>query len=270
MSFSYSKVDTFHQCPYKYKLRYIDKLEPIPDTSPENALFEGTAVHEGIEKRSIDAAMESYKSHYTELTEANEVEMLKIKTILKTAIEQIPEGEYEYKLLDESGFVGYIDCLVKNDDGTYDILDFKYSNNFSGYTKSAQIHVYRYFFEKLTGNKVRDIYYVFIPKYKNKLTEGMTPEDVTKLKEDIIQDLSSKDIIFQKIDYDKQQIGWFFGRKTLMEKAKVFEKKYTTMCNWCDYKEYCSTNGKDTSKLVIKEPVETIIEKPIVEQVSLF
>ena len=47
MSFSHSKVETHHTCPYKYKLRYVDKLEPKPDLRPSNALYIGTAVHEG-------------------------------------------------------------------------------------------------------------------------------------------------------------------------------------------------------------------------------
>ena len=31
MRFSYSSVSMFNQCPYRWKLRYVDKLKTIPD-----------------------------------------------------------------------------------------------------------------------------------------------------------------------------------------------------------------------------------------------
>ena len=249
---SYSKVETWNSCPYKYKLRYIDKLEPIPDTRPDNALFEGTAVHEGIENRSVDKAIESYKSNFTEITKDHEIEILKLKTILPRAIEQIPEGEYEYKLFDGL-FVGYIDMLVKIDEGLYDLYDFKFSNNISGYKKSGQVHIYKYYYEKLTGNKIRNMYYAFIPKMKEKLDESISEQDFMKL----LEKYSTKDIKFEKIEFDKQQIGWFFARKTLMERDKTFNKRYSNKCLYCEFAKYCSTNGKDKSELLNKDPVET-------------
>lgn len=50
MQVSYSRIDTFKQCPYKYKLIYIDKLETKFNLDPTNALVLGTALHTGIEK----------------------------------------------------------------------------------------------------------------------------------------------------------------------------------------------------------------------------
>ena len=254
MSFSYSKVNTWNDCPYKYRLKYIDKLEAKPDTSPSNALYFGTATHCGIEHRSVEAALESYKSNYPEITEAHEIEMLKLKTILPKAFEQIPEGEYEKCLRDKDGFIGFIDCIVDNGDGTVDLLDFKTSNNISGYLKSGQLHVYKYYYEKLTGNKVRNLYYVFIPKFKDTLTEGMSEQDIEKLKTKIVEYFKDKDITFEKVEYDENKKGLFFARKALMEKDLFFNKKYTTACNWCEFQKYCRTNGKDRSELVEKEP----------------
>ena len=250
MSFSYSKVQTYNECPYRYKLRYLDKLEPKPDLSPSNALFFGTATHTGIENRSVEKALESYKSNYPEITEAHEVEMFKLKTILPKAFEQIPEGEYEKCLKDADGFIGYIDCIVDNKDGTVDLLDFKTSNNVSGYKKSGQLHIYKYYYEKLTGNKVRNLYYVFIPKFKETLTEDVSVKDI---EDKIVEYFADKDIHFEKIEFDRQQVNWFFARKTLMEKATEFPKRYSTSCKWCDFQKYCSTNGKDKSELVEKD-----------------
>lgn len=249
MRVSYSQVNCFWSCPYKYKLRYKDHLEPVPDTSPTNALYEGTAIHTGIETRDIEKAIENYKSNYKELTKDHEIEIMKIKTILPKAIEQIPEGEYEYKLLTDE-FVGYIDMLVKVGEGIYDLADFKFSNNISGYKKSGQIHIYKYYYEKLTGNKIRNMYYVFIPKLTEKLNEGLTEE---KFINEILPAYSKKDIKFEKVEYDPQQLRWFFARKALMNKATTFEKRYSHECTWCEYAAYCRTNGEDTSGLIIKK-----------------
>lgn len=253
MSFSYSKVSCFNSCPYHYKLSYIDKLRTKFDEKPTNALCLGTAVHEGIENGSLDKAVESYKSNYSIWDDNNDIEVYKLEKIVPKAIEQIPKGEYEYKLLDDDGFVGYIDLLVKIDDNTYDLYDFKYSNNVSGYRSSGQIHVYKYYYEKLTGNKIRKMYYAMIPKCPNKLEEDLSVEDV---RSKIDKYLDKRDIKFEEIEFDPMQVRYFFARKTLMEKAVSYEKRYSTTCMWCEFQKYCKSNGRDRSEL--DEPQEEV------------
>mgnify|MGYP001609271620 FL=1 len=47
-SYSHSKLGTFQQCKYKYKLQYIDKIKvDIPDTVET---FMGKLVHKVLEK----------------------------------------------------------------------------------------------------------------------------------------------------------------------------------------------------------------------------
>lgn len=240
MGFSYSKVQCASECPYKYKLRYVDKLETIPDTRPSNALYLGTACHSGIENRSIDAAIESYRSNYTERTKEHDIEEFKLKTILEKAIKEIPEGEYEHKLLGNDGFIGFIDELVLNEDGTYTMYDFKYSNRADSYKTSGQLHVYKYYFEKLTGNKIKDMYYILIPKATRTLEESIKEE------------LDSKEINYLKIDFDPNQVGYFFAKKNKMlklDEEKSYPKCYTTNCRYCEYAKYCKTAGKDLSEL---------------------
>ena len=43
---SYSRVDLWKQCKYRYKLRYIDKLEPVDKCDPCDPLKNGIAIHE--------------------------------------------------------------------------------------------------------------------------------------------------------------------------------------------------------------------------------
>lgn len=245
MKVSYSKVQTFSDCPYKYKLRYLDKLEPKFDERPDNPLILGTRVHEGIETRNIEKAIEKYKEPYSIFNEENEWEIFKIKSILPVAIRDIPEGEYEYKLDIPNEFVGYIDLLVKIDEGLYDLYDFKYSNNVSSYLKSPQIHIYKYYYERITGNKIRNMYYAFIPKNNKKLPS----KNIEEAKNILTEELNNSKINFEKVEYNKQFVGYFFARKTLLEKATSFEKRYTTRCSYCEYQKYCRTKGEDRSEL---------------------
>lgn len=255
MGFSYSKVGTFTDCPYKYKLTYVDKLEPLPDLRPTNALYIGTAVHEGIEKRSVEAALESYKSNYPELTDDHEIEMFKIQSILPKAIEVVPEGEYEYKLIGDDGFIGFIDCLVPIKEGVYDLLDFKCSNNAKGYAESGQVHVYKYYYEQLTGNKIRNMYYVMIPKEPQVLNEDWS---IDKLKNHITTTFNNAEIKFVPIEYDIDKVNEFFNKRDKMFNATHYSKVYGWKCRWCPYSAYCKTNGRDTSGLKISQDVQEV------------
>ena len=49
MQFSYSRVNTFAQCPYKFKLQYLDEAKTIRDPAADDALIVGSAKQKGIE-----------------------------------------------------------------------------------------------------------------------------------------------------------------------------------------------------------------------------
>ena len=49
--YSYSRVNTYHTCPYKYKLQYIDKIK-LEEEGIE--AFMGSRVHETLEKLYLD------------------------------------------------------------------------------------------------------------------------------------------------------------------------------------------------------------------------
>lgn len=250
MGFSHSKVETHHSCPYKYKLRYVDKLKPKPDLSPTNALYIGTATHEGIENRNIDKALDSYRSNYPDISKDNELEMYKIRKMLEIAIAEIPEGIYEFKINDVDGFIGFIDMLVEVEPGIYDLYDFKTSNSASKYKQSTQVHVYKYYYEKLTGNKIRNLYYAMVPKSTVKLADCESYDDAIAKVDDFFKD---KSINFVKVDFDRSKVGYFFARKSAMDtsdKTGSYTKIYSTLCRFCEYNKYCSTNGKDRSELI--------------------
>ena len=60
VSYSHSKLGTFQQCRYKYKLQYIDKVKvDVPDTVET---FMGKLVHETLEKLYKDLKYQKLNS----------------------------------------------------------------------------------------------------------------------------------------------------------------------------------------------------------------
>ena len=158
----YSAVSTFENCPYQYKLRYIDEVEMLDEYEPTDALKIGTALHRGIEVDTSTAIQEYYNS-YPVISDQHITEAIKLEKMIPKVKAVIPEGQHEV-FFQYGKFKGTIDLLVNNRDGTYSIYDFKYSNNIDRYLESPQLHVYKYFAEKALGIKVRKLYFVFAEK----------------------------------------------------------------------------------------------------------
>lgn len=153
MTFSYSRVSCFANCPYQYKLRYIDKLKTIPEQNADNPLYLGTAIHLAFETGNVEDAIKNYESNYNIISDANINEEIKLRYLIPRVLELLPEAECEVEIKTD-GFVGYIDRLVflgeKDGIKHYKIMDYKYSNNIDHYLESSQLHVYKWFFEKPT------------------------------------------------------------------------------------------------------------------------
>ena len=255
--FSYSKVSCFENCQYQFFIKYILKLEAKFDEKPDNALVLGTAVHESIETKDPIEAIKKYYSNYSKLTIDNEIEAYKVKLVAENAIKDLPRGIYEYKLMSDE-FIGFIDMLVEVSPGVYDIYDFKYSNNVSSYIKSAQVHVYKYYYEQLTGNKVRNLYYVFLPKSK---TVWNHVEPLEQFLDKLHAELSAKHANVKQVVYNPELVAeWLNKRDAIIkhiENNNSYSKNINKLCYWCQFKKYCESNGKDLSEIVIKDPVQS-------------
>lgn len=248
MRFSYSKVENFKGCPFRYKLTYLDGLKPYPSNDPADARTVGTAMHTAIEE-GLDRALEFYYGAYPVITDKHIDEAIKIEEVWKKAKTVLPDGEYERKIEIKTPFyefIGYADMLVKVDDDLYDLYDFKYSNNVDRYLTSGQLSIYKAMLER-TGVKVRDMYFVFLPKVqiRQKKTESLEAFRL-RLKEELV----SKEIVIKKVDYDPSKVvDWEFGTQ-IIASCKDFPKNVTRLCDWCDYKRYCESDGKDDSDIM--------------------
>ena len=91
-SFGYSAVSTFEQCPYRYKLQYIDGLKTIPSDDPANALVIGTALHKAIET-DIDTAIQEYFNSYNIITDQHIDEEIKLRYLIPNETKLKPFSE---------------------------------------------------------------------------------------------------------------------------------------------------------------------------------
>lgn len=248
MKFSYSRVSTFNTCPYQYKLRYVDKIKTIPNTDANNALYLGTAVHTGIEK-TVEEAIEQYLSNYPVVDDLQINETIKLEHIIPKAKELLPDGLFEVKVQDED-FIGFMDLLVPKGDNHFDLYDFKYSNNVDRYLASAQLHVYKYFYEKTNPKQIIDnLFFVFLPKTQIRQEKV---EDLYQFRKRLQSELNKMEVKIVKVDYDFQQVRKYLEGVEIIKATSEFPKNVSRLCPWCEYQPYCERK-EDTMLLPSKE-----------------
>lgn len=244
MRFSYSRVECFKQCPYKFKLAYLDGLKTYFNCDPSNPLTVGTALHTGIEK-DTDTAISEYYANYPIIDDKHIEEAIKLEAVISKAREVLPSGEYERKIevMEPIHFLGFADMLVPVDKDTYDIYDFKYSNNIERYMESGQLHVYKYFFEKMNPSKqIRKIFFAFAPKVQIRLKKSETLE-MFRIR--LRNELDSKKVEIREVEYKEEKVKEFLANAEKIDNAKEYPKNPSKLCDWCEYQKYCE-NGDDS------------------------
>lgn len=235
-------------------MRYLDGIKTDSPTEPDNALILGQAVHTGIEK-SLEEALEEYAFSYPIITDEHINEMIKLEVVIPLAKAAIPPGgEFEVKISDED-FHGFIDYLVPATifergvelPDTYDLYDFKYSNNVSGYKQSGQLHEYKYFFERNNpGKRIRNMYFVFVPKVtiRQKKTETLQ-----EFRERLKSELAKVEVKIVQIEFNYNKvIDFLFGIKAVNEEAE-FPQEKTYLCRYCEFQEFCEKGWNYFMKL---------------------
>ena len=263
-------------------MRYLEGITTIPATEPDNPLILGQAVHTGIEK-SLEEAIREYCFSFPIITDEHINEIIKFETMIPLAKTAIPPGgKFEVEIKDDD-FHGFIDYLVPVEmdlqgkdeicddckqcdscswsysgrcpkgkfsvpsDNLFDLYDFKYSNNVSGYKQSGQLHEYKYFFEKNNpGKKIRNMFFVFIPKVtiRQKKTETLL-EFRQRLKEA----LSGVEVKVVQIEFNIEKvIEFLFGIKAVNEETE-FPQEKSYLCRYCEFQEYCEKGWNYFMKL---------------------
>lgn len=271
----YSTVAQHGTCPYQYKLRYVDGIETIFDADPQNALVIGTALHRGMET-DAETAIKEYYASYPIIDDRHVTEAIKLEYLIQEVKKVVPEGEHEVNFQTDD-YEGTIDLLVPVGELTmeekddiccecdkqdncgyccsghcpkgkyahyYDLYDFKYSNNVDHYMESAQLHLYKYFFEQANPTKrIRKLFFVFVPKcnlrikYKNKTNPR--DETIYEFRKRCMEDLKQKEVQVKEVIFDYTKITEFLRQAIRCVSDEEYPKNPSRLCDWCNYKDYC-------------------------------
>lgn len=238
----FSTAECFENCPARYDFRYNQGIEVLESDDPANPLKVGTALHKGIEE-DVQTAIQEYFMSYPVITDAHINEAIKLEHWIPIVKDMLPEGLHEVNIKSD-WYEGTMDLLVpctkhdlELDHGQFDLYDFKYSNNQSHYMESRQLHVYKYFCEKILGKRIRKMFFVFVPKVNIKQKKTETLEDFRRRLMDELQNTDGVQI--REVIYDPQKVIEFFEICMKIQYAKEYKKEFSYLCNWCEYNNFC-------------------------------
>jgi putative RecB family exonuclease len=264
--YSHSKLSTFEQCPYRYKLRYIDKIKPDIDKSIEAHL--GTCVHDTLEwiynqvkenrpTPTIDDAIMFY-SHKWQDSFTEDIMIVKkqftakdyfnkgVEFILKYFLKHQPfkDGTIEcekkilFNLTEEHKLVGFIDRFVHNlETGEYEVHDYKTANSLPTQQKmdaDKQLALYSIAIKEQFGHDKEVTLIWHYLAHDAKIISKRTNEQLAQLKQATID-------LIKKIESNTE-----------------FPKRKTILCGWCEYQHTC--------KKAMEHPPEIKQEQPQIEK----
>lgn len=247
MQFSHSRVECFTQCPHKFELRYKEGLKTLPNQEADNALYCGTAMHEGIEK-GVAEGLENYKRNFYIEDDLQIHEQMKLEVLIPKVRKFISEQQdlkkvvFEYEI-NTADFKGFIDCLIPVGEHEWIMYDFKYSNHKDRYLLSDQLHLYKYYFERLNPyDKIVRVAYLMIPKtgIRQKKTETLT-----EYRRRLYETLNGMQLEEVNVPYDVNRVVDYLLQVKQVLEATEYPKHESRLCDFCEFKNYC-LNGDET------------------------
>ena len=257
MQYSHSRVETHLSCPYKYKLRYVDKLKTIQAPNADDPLIVGNTIHLGAEK-DLETAIKWYYDNYPMISDRHIEEVMKFEYLIPKIHELLANIDVyrkEFKI-NHYRFIGIVDLITKNEDGTVDVFDYKYSNNYEKYSESPQLHLYKYFLEEV-GFKVRKLGFIFIPKISIKQKKE---ESLYQFRKRLQEELKNSKIKIMEVKYDASKVINYMNNIINITEDVEYKKNPSGYCSWCEYEELC-IKGEDYMILPSNQRREKKIDK---------
>jgi putative RecB family exonuclease len=265
--YSHSRLSCFENCPYQYKLKYIDRVKvDVPGTIEA---FMGGLVHETLDKLykdvkfQKDISKEELLEYYNKLWEETFSEDLIIVKSHLTADnyrkmgEKFIEDYYDtYKPFKEMYILGLetqdtlnlpdgnqwhirIDKLGCVGD-TYFICDYK-TNSRMKFQDEADSDRQLAMYSIWVKEKFKDAKQIILKwnmlAFNKEVISLRTPEQLERLKQEVMQKIKE------------------------IETAKEFPRKQSPLCNYCEYKHICpsmkhlfqpkETFEKDAGKVLV-------------------
>jgi len=250
-TYSHSRVSCFENCPYQYKLRYIDKIKPDIPTSIE--AFMGDMVHQALEKLYKDKkfkkriAKSSVIKFYRDLWTKNysdDILIVKANQGLKAD---------NYRKMGEKFISDYFDRMKPFEQLT--ILGLETTDRMT-LKDGNQWHVR---IDKL-GCDNKGNYYVCDYKTNSRMKDQEEADSDRQLAlysiwvKDKFKDANSVKLIWHMLAFNKDAVSErsdeqleklqqeVIDKIKEIEKATVendFPRTQTALCNYCGYKEMC-------------------------------
>ena len=246
--YSHSRLSCFEQCPLKYKLRYIDKVEfEVAETVEA---FLGTRVHETLEKlyrdlqyqkeNSLDDLLNFLREEWHKNWSDDVVIVKKEytgKNYLKMAEKYVTDYYSRYYPFDQGKTValedrilidldgsgryrlqGYIDRLSEVEDGFYEIHDYKTSSRLplkEYIEQDRQLALYM-IGVKNSYPDVRDVRLIWhFLAFDKEVDSTRSDEELENLKKETIE-------LIDRIEAEEE-----------------FEANPSYLCDWCEFKSVC-------------------------------
>lgn len=245
MRISYSALETFEQCPQRYKFQEIDKRRT---GKSKEALF-GTAIHGALEYMfsrdpifpTSEQVLAHFREHFDQKNQIAEQDRARYAQIgermLAAFYKQNPpwnynvvdiESRFEVTIVDKlydttHVLVGKIDRVDKLDDGTYEIIDYKTARKLPSQdtvNANKQLTMYQLGLQKkwphLDPSQIKlSLYFL---KANEKLTTRRTPEVLAE----------AEAMLLERIHAIEQKI-----------QENSFPPTPSALCDWCGYKPIC-------------------------------
>jgi len=274
--YSHSRVSTFENCPYKFKLQYIDKVEVDTPTTIE--CFMGDIVHRTLEKLYRDKKFQKLVSKATLLKFYKDTwEKEYSEDILVVKEEFTAEN---YRKIGIKCVEDYYDRMKPFDQLT--ILDLETQDRIT-LPDGNQWHVR---IDKLACDKEGN-YYVCDYKTNNRMKDQEEADSDKQLAmyslwvKDKFKDIKSIKLVWHMLVFNKDAVSERTDEQLeilqkeicntikKIESAKEFPRNQTGLCDYCVYKEMCPS-FKHEAELEKIEDVEKFKEDEGVQLVDEF
>lgn len=246
MRLSYSSLETYKQCPLKFKFREIDRIK-VPKTKE---LFFGTLIHDSLRflhdtSRLVPPTEEEILQHFSQKWESDIYEDKQeeaiafsqgVKILKNYYSQNYPtnfniidlETRFEASILsqDETHIItGIIDRIDRLENGIFEVIDYKTSRKMPGQKiidENLQLAIYHLGIANrwpsiIQQNRPVKLSLYFL-QHGEKLSTLRLPESINKTKEDILN-------IINQIKKDSL--------------TNNFETNSSPLCAWCQYQQYC-------------------------------
>jgi hypothetical protein len=190
---------------------------------------------------SVEAGIQEYKSHFNIITDDHINWIMQLEHQLPKALEILPPGgEHELELKTEK-FIGYADYLVGDT-----LWDFKFSNNKDNYLTSPQLSLYKSILERTRpGIQINHLKFLFVPKVQiRQKFKSNPPETLYEFRCRLQEELDKTKIEAVEVPFDPNAISEFEDCCGFIDKCEEFPKNPTKLCGWCNFQQYCETDGE--------------------------